>query len=238
MKYEVNQEHLNRQPLSTETTVMSDQALASWEVVSVVSSIVIAEWMFTSVAGLSKLIVAVPVVLAFAIVIFSHLVRGETLRDLGFRFDNFLRALRLLAIPIFAVLVICLLAAWWLGSSINFFRWHSNRFLLLQLIFGFGWGLVQQYVLQGFINRRITLVLGPGWLSVIIVAAIFGALHLPNLWVAVMTLVAGAVWAAIYQREPNLFALAVSHSIMTWFVVSTLPASYLQHLSVGFGYFS
>jgi membrane protease YdiL (CAAX protease family) len=238
IKVRVREAQLNSDSLRTEATGLSDRALASWEVVSVVSSIVIAEWMFTSVAGLSKLIVAIPVVLAFGIVIFSHLVRGESLRDLGFRFDNFLRALRLLAIPVFAVLIICLSAGWWLGASINFFRWHSNRFLLAQLLFGFAWGLVQQYVLQAFINRRVSLVLGPGWLSVLIVAVIFAGLHLPNLWVTALTLVAGTVWAAVYQRAPNLFALAVSHSVMTWFVVSTLPPSFLQHLRVGFRYFA
>ena len=79
--------------------------------------------------------------------------------------------------------------------------------------------------------------LGRGWQSILVVALIFGLLHLPNLWVTIITLFAGAVWAAVYQSAPNLFALAITHSVMTWFIVSTLPPVILQHLRVGLGYF-
>jgi membrane protease YdiL (CAAX protease family) len=217
--------------------IIGDRALAGWELVSVVSSIVIGEWMFTTVAGISKLIIVVPVVLAVTVMVLSHRVRCEGLRDIGFRFDNFLPAMGLLALPMVAAGVLCFIIGWRLGASVNFLRWHSNRLLLLQLVLGFGWGLVQQYALQGFINRRATLIVGAGWRSILIVAAIFGCIHLPNPALTVITFVGGIVWAAIYQRAPNLLALAVSHSVMTWVVVSTLPPSVLHHLRVGLNYF-
>ena len=219
-------------------TVLSDRALTSWEIVSVVSSVVIAEWMLASAAGSSKLIVVIPVLLAFALMISSHRVRSETFRDLGFRFDNFLRSLWLLLLPVGVAIGLCLIIAWRLGSNIDFFRWHPNRSLVTQIILGFGWALAQQYVLQGFLNRRAMAVVGLGWRSVLITAVIFALLHLPNLWLTAITFAAGLVWAAIYQRVPNIFALALSHSLMTWFVVSTLPPSTLRHLRVGFGYFT
>lgn len=219
-------------------TMVSDRALASWELISVVSSIVIAEWMFTTVSGLSKLIIAIPVVLAFTVMIFSHRARGESLREIGFRFDNFLRAMRLLVLPMLAGGILCLIVGWRLGGTINLFRWHANRFILFQLLLGFGWGLVQQYALQGFLNRRAMMAVGGGWPSVIIIALIFACLHLPNPALTLITFAGGIVWAAVYQRAPNLFALAVSHSVMTWLVVSTLPPSLLHHLRVGLNYFS
>jgi membrane protease YdiL (CAAX protease family) len=74
--------------------------------------------------------------------------------------------------------------------------------------------------------------------SVLIIALIFGGLHLPNPALTVITFAGGIVWAAVYQRVPNLFALAVSHSVMTWLVVSTIPPSLLHHLRVGLNYFS
>ncbi|MCA1849827.1 MAG: CPBP family intramembrane metalloprotease, partial [Acidobacteria bacterium] len=73
--------------------------------------------------------------------------------------------------------------------------------------------------------------------SVLLVALIFGALHLPNPWLTMATFVGGAVWAVVYQRAPNLYALALSHAIMTWVLVSTLPTQALQNLRVGFKYF-
>jgi len=70
-----------------------------------------------------------------------------------------------------------------------------------------------------------------------LVAMVFGGLHLPNPLLTILTLGGGIIWAAVYQRAPNLFALALSHSLMTWVLVSTLPASALNHLRIGFKYF-
>lgn len=217
--------------------IIGDRALASWEIASVVSSILIAEWILSAVIGRSKAVVAIPIGLAFVLIIGSHRLRGETLRDIGFRIDNFFRASKLLVVPMFATALVCLLAGWLFGGQINFLRWHTGRPIVAQLVLGFGWGLVQQYVLQGFINRRAEIIWGQNWLSVLLVAVIFGALHLPNPWLSFVTFAGGAIWAAVYQRAPNLFALAVSHSLMTWVLVSTLPATALNHLRIGFKYF-
>lgn len=217
--------------------IIGDRGLAAWEIASVVSSILIAEWILSAVVGRSKFVGAVPMTLAFVFIICSHLLRGETLRDLGFRFDNFLQAVKLLLLPMLLAAGFALLAGWWLGEGVNFLRWHADRPILGQLLLGFGWGLVQQYVLQSFINRRAQVIWGPGWFSILLVAVIFAGLHLPNPWLTVITFVGGLVWATVYQRAPNIFALAVSHSVMTWILVSTLPASALNHLRIGFKYF-
>lgn len=217
--------------------VIGDRGLAAWEIASVASSILIAEWILAAVVGRSKFVVGIPITLAFVFMICSHRLRGETLRDLGFRFDNFLQALKLLLLPMLLTAGLCLLTGWWLGEKMNFLRWHQERPIMSQLFLGVGWGLVQQYVLQSFINRRAQIVSGTGWLSVLLVAAVFGGLHLPNPPLAAVTFVGGVVWAAVYQKAPNIFALALSHAVMTWVLVSTLPASALNHLRIGFKYF-
>lgn len=216
---------------------LSDRTLAIWEMASVASSVALAEWMLVSATGFNKFIIAVPIALAVLLMIVSHRTRAEGLRDLGFRFDNFLPALRLLVIPVVVVAGVVLLVAWTTNTPLDFLRWFRQRNFALQMTFSFGWGLAQQYVLQGFLNRRAMIVLGRGWLSVLLVAAVFGLLHLPNPWITAITFIAGVIWAAIYQRVPNLFALAITHSVMTWFIVSTLPGSILRHLRVGVGYF-
>lgn len=216
---------------------IGDRALATWEVVSVVSSVFIAEWMVASASGLSKSIVAIPITLAFLFMVFSHTTRTESFEQLGFRFDDFFRALKLLLLPMIAVAVILLIVGWRLGEKVDFLKWHGSRPLAVQLFVGFAWGLMQQYVLQGFVNRRLMLALGKGWGSILIVAAIFGCLHLPNVLATSITFMGGLIWATVYQRAPNLFALAASHSLMTWLLVSTLPDAILHHLRVGLGYF-
>ena len=217
--------------------IIGDRALAAWEIASVVSSILIAEWILSAVIGRSKAVVAIPIGLAFVLIIGSHRLRGEALRDVGFRIDNFFRASKLLVVPMLVTALLCLLAGWLFGGEINFLRWHTGRPIVTQLVLGFGWGLVQQYVLQGFINRRAQIIWGQSWLSVLLLAMIFGGLHLPNPWLSFVTFAGGAIWAAVYQRAPNLYALAVSHSLMTWVLVSTLPATALNHLRIGFKYF-
>lgn len=213
-------------------------ALAAWEIASVTSSVLIAEWILSAAAGRSKAIVAIPITLAFGLMIGSHQLRGENLRDLGFRFDNFVRALKLLLVPMIAVAIIVLVAGLAFGTRPDFLRWHVERPIAAQLALGVGWGFVQQYVLQAFVNRRAQIVCGPGPISILLTALVFSVLHLPNPWLMVVTLVGGLVWSTVYQRAPNLFALALSHSVMTWVLVSTLPVSALNHLRIGFKYFS
>jgi len=227
--------------MKTESAVnqlaFTDRALAGWEIASVVSSIVIAEWMTVSAAGLTKAIIAIPIALAIVLIILSHRLRSESMRNIGFRFDNFLRALSVLTVPVVATALLCLLVGWILGTPVNFLRWHPNRYLGFQFAVGFCWALAQQYVLQGFINRRAMILVSKGWVSILITATVFGLLHLPNIWITAITFVGGIIWAFVYQRVPNLFALAITHSVMTWFIVSTLPPAALRHLRVGLGYF-
>jgi len=211
--------------------------LAAWEIVSVTSSVLIAEWILSAAGGRSKLVVAIPTTLAFGFIVYSHLLRGEKARDLGFRLDNFLSALRLLLLPMILIAGIALLVGFSSGSRLDFFRWHAERLIVLQLALGFGWGFLQQYVLQSFMNRRAQIVWGRGTASVLLTALIFSLLHFPNPWLMVITFAGGLVWAFVYQRQPNLFALALSHSVMTWVLVSSLPPSALNHLRIGLKYF-
>ena len=218
--------------------VPGDRALASWELASLISSALIGEWILSAAAGRSKFIVVIPIAFAFLLVISSHLLRGESLRDLGLRFDNFWRAMKLLALPMLTVAAMCLGLGLVFGTRPDLFRWHPERQIAGQLALGFGWGFVQQYVLQSFINRRAQIVCQKGMRSVILTALIFAFLHFPNPWLMVVTFIGGVVWAFVYQRAPNLFALALSHSLMTWVLVSTLPMSALNHLRIGFKYFA
>jgi membrane protease YdiL (CAAX protease family) len=207
------------------------KALALWEVASVITSCLIAEWVVLSFVGGSKLILAIPVSLALGFMFFSHRQRGETLRDIGFRTDNFFAACRLLFVPTLAALLLILLVGWYMNHPILSGEFRA-RFLLLPL-----WALFQQYALNGFINRRAQLALGKGPKSIVLVAVVFGLLHLPNPALSIITLIGGLILAAVYQRQPNLFALAVSHSIVSLALALTLPSYLLNSLRVGFKYF-
>src|SRR5215212_1145406 len=155
--------------------------LALWEIVSVISSCLIAEWVVLAFAGTNKLALAIPIALALTLMIFSHVAYGETPHDLGFRFDNFIPAAKLLLLPTLVAIALIVFVSGF-NVSDRPLRW---RFLLVPF-----WALFQQYALQAYLNRRAQVILGSGWKSVLLVGLLFAFVHLPNPLLCALTFVA------------------------------------------------
>jgi membrane protease YdiL (CAAX protease family) len=213
-----------------------DRALALWEIVSVVVSVLIAEWVVFALAGDSPAALLFPVATVVAFMLLSHRARGETAREVGWRLDNFAAAARLLAVPMLAVGAL-LVGVGLYTSNLDFVRWRGGQSLFGVPALSLLWGPLQQYALQGFINRRAQIVWGCGRPSVLVVAFVFALLHLPNPWLTFATFAGGLLWAYVYQRAPNLIALGLSHGLMTWVLISSVPPAALHNLRVGFKYF-
>jgi len=208
------------------------RTLAIAEIISVALSCLIAEWVFLSFLSQYRWLVIVPLLLAVSFMVLSHTAYKESLHDLGFRSDNFLSALRLLVVPTLIAVAIIFLVGWYLTGPPSVPRLLRPRLLFLP-----AWALFQQYALQGYINRRAQTALGTGGGSILLVATVFAILHLPNPVLAALTLFGGLIWAAIYQREANLFALAASHTVASISLAMALPLNVINGLRVGFKYF-
>jgi hypothetical protein len=165
------------------------------------------------------------------LLIVCHLREGVSLREVGIRFDNFWRALKQLAVPIGLCAALLLATGFWAGSLRP-----SRRFLVMALSVP-PWGFLQQMMLLGFANRRLRVIFRQGRGSVIATAVLFGLFHLPNPMLTLACAISGYIWADQFERNPNLFATALTHGVASSCLANSLPRWLLSNLRVGFGYF-
>jgi hypothetical protein len=171
------------------------------------------------------------VLLIILLLVVTFIRDRETTGELGFRADNFLPALSHLALP----LSLFILASVMIGLSAGTLRFGHKFFSMLFFIPL--WALLQQYLLLAFVNRRMRMTFGEGKGSRLGTAAIFSILHLPNPVLMVACAAGGYIWVRGYERRPNLFASALTHTLASAFVANTLPGWLLKNMVVGYNYF-
>lgn len=217
-------------PTSPATAHLSLRTVTVLEVASVISSVLLIAWGLNPLQLQQRWIEVVPGGLALLLMIYSHRLRGESPSELGFTVNYFGRAMRLLLLPMLITTAI-LLGIGYFAASLNF----GQRFWL-SLVALPPWGLTQQYILQGFIYRRLHLILGETKSATVIFLAafLFALVHAPNVPLMLLTLIGGLVWTWVYTRAPNLFALGLSHAMMSAIAMSSLPAWFLQSMSIGY----
>jgi hypothetical protein len=89
-------------------------------------------------------------------------------------------------------------------------HWHMLPLLLLYPL----WGLFQQLLVQGLVVRPLALGIAPvvsRGTAVLLSAALFGAVHLPDTPLAAATAVMGLVFTPLYLRWGNLWPLGLFH---------------------------
>ena len=163
----------------------------------------------------------------------SHRRHGDTSADLGIRLDTFRVALAGVAVVFTPALLLTLVIGLYLGSGSHV----SARHIALSLLGGYPWALFQQYGLQCVIGRRLRALIPHAAAHDIVCAAIFAALHLPNLFLTVVTFGAGYCFCALFRRSPNLFALALAHVVASTVLYHALPPAMTHLMRVGPGYY-
>lgn len=229
-------EQNERESGRTSSGQFSLRAVSGIEVASVVISVLLTTWGMIPLQLEARWLIVLPGALALALIINSHRVRGESLDELGFTTRHFVRAWRLLFWPTIAAAAI-----FGTFGSLNH-TFHRSSHFWTTLLFLPVWGCFQQYILQGFIYRRIRFLMGPdekgrlNW-AIPISASIFAFVHLPNPELTGLTLLGGLTWSWVYERAPNLWALGLSHALMSLLLMTTLPPWALDSMSVGYKYF-
>ena len=224
------------------TAQLSLRAVTLLEMASVSSSVLITAWVISPLQLRQRWLEVVPGLLALLLIVNSHRLHGEGPRELGFTTRHFWRAAKLLTLPMIVGTGL-LIGGGYLAGSFSF----AQRASLLLAALPF-WGLLQQYVLQAFIYRRLKLILLASQMSaerqaertrvaIVIAALLFGLIHAPNWPLMMLTLIAGLVWCWVYEHAPNLYAIAISHGLMSAVAMGSLPPWLLQSMRVGYRYF-
>lgn len=168
--------------------------------------------------------VLLPVVVIIALCI-AH---NRTSGDWGLSSRAFVPALLwsiALTVPLVAAL-------WFVGHAMG--RTPIRREPLLDFLYVMVWGGAQQFVLQTVVLRESQAVAGRG--AVLLAAAIFASLHLPNPFLVIVTFTGGLAWCWIYSRAPNLVPLAVSHAAATVVILLSFDPAVTAGLRTGWHY--
>ena len=131
-----------------------------------------------------------------------------------------------------ATLLLCILILL-TGAAVG--TLHDRRDFLGSLWPLIIWGGAQQWVLQTVVlresQRATTRRAG-----IVLAAVLFGAIHLPNPFLAPVTFAAGLLWCWLYDRHPNIFPLALSHALGTLAVVYAFDQDITGRLRIGASY--
>lgn len=120
---------------------------------------------------------------------------------------------------------------WQLFSAQSFFsQWFGYFF----------WAWVQQFVFLGVfvtgMTRYIDLTSLRNRAAVIVVGALlFGMVHLPNVWLFLITTALGVVFTQVYLKHRNLFLIAMVHAFLAALYYHLLPITLAPEIKNYFG---
>jgi hypothetical protein len=174
------------------------------------------------------------VVLYAAIGVASHLRRGETAHDIGFRLDNLASAARQALVYVGALVVVAILV----GAALGTLRAPENLRRTLHLAVRLVWGTAQEYGLLAFFFLRFREIVPGKWPPTLAAASLFALFHLPNPFLTVAALGTGALSCWLYRRIPNLWALGIAHGVLSAALSRSLPADVTAGMRVGHEYWN
>lgn len=161
----------------------------------------------------------------------SHLARGESPGRLGLN-GPWREPVRQLAVWV-SGLVVGLLA---LGAGFGTVERFPAQRLAANLALYLAWGLVQQYLLNGYFLNRLRAGL-PERAAIATAALLFSGAHAPNPFLMAVTLAGGWVSVRIYLKWRNLLLLGSLHGLTGFVLHLVVPDRIARNFLVGPRYF-
>jgi len=169
--------------------------------------------------------VFVPGAVVVALTVWHNWRHGEW----GFSWRAVVPGLRLSLAITLSLAVLILVVGFAMGTL------HDRRDFLGHLAALFVWGLAQQWVLQTVVLREAQRATS-GKAGIVVAALLFGALHLPNPFLAAVTTGAALIWGWLYDRHPNIVPPALSHALGTLAILYAFDESITGGLRIGASY--
>ena len=190
---------------------------------AILTSVLAYTWVLAPIAPRWASAAAAAIVLALAVA------RAMRSGEWGLGPGAFMPALREAAVFTAAAAILVALAGWRLGT------WHARPTVWRDIGLLIPWALGQQFALHTVLLRESQAATSRT-IGIVIAAALFAALHLPNPFLSAVTLIAALAWCCIYDRHPNVLPLTLSHALLTLIVLSAFDDAVTGHLRVGAGY--
>jgi hypothetical protein len=161
---------------------------------------------------------AIPILIFF---IYSDFINKKSFEDIGFRMDNWYGSFKILLI-FTSITIPILYVIWQFFFPVKSFYYNGYSFWT-QLVTKLFEALCQQYIFLAFFFRRYRDIFFPHTnIAIIFSALTFSMIHIPTPPLIIFCFVAGIVWAGTYNKYPNLFIIAISHSVLGIFCSSIL----------------
>lgn len=171
--------------------------------------------------------------LLLVIILVSHVWHKDRLRDTGFWPEKIItgRFLGLISLAL-------VLGGWsWILAGLN--KPLTVRQMFLSLAVGSCWGLLQQYILNGFVINRLIGFFGNAddqWIPWI-AAGLFSLAHAPNWFLMAVTFAGGYFCVKFFLKERNLYFLGLAHGFSGFLLLNFLPESLTHGFRIGQAYF-
>jgi membrane protease YdiL (CAAX protease family) len=191
--------------------------------IAILASVLSYIWLFEG--RVSRELVYVPGTLVVLLTVAHDLRRGEW----GFAWRALLPGLAAAISVTLALSVVMLITGAVIGTL------HDRRDFLGSLWPLIIWGGAQQWVLQTVVLRESQRATSRS-VGIVAAALLFGAVHLPNPFLAPVTAIAALVWCRIYHQYPNIIPLALSHGLGTLAIRYAFDDRITGRLRIGASY--
>ncbi len=187
----------------------------------------------------SVLVGFISITLGLLIIILSSLVRQDSLKELGIRFDNLYESGReYVVISMISILTILFFSIFYSDKSyphgfISYLTGLFFKYTPWEITKGIPEGLAQQFLLQSVLLTRFFKIFGKKSISLVSAALLFSLAHSPNIKLMFLSFFFGLIVCVLFLRNRNIFTLGIMHGVLSMVFISFLVPGLVDNFKIG-----